>query len=320
MLQGFFISEFRFARTSILQDFGIRSNQILFPQLPLKRIPTMIYRPSISRCFFFATLAFISLTLSTETWAQFPDGLFGPGGLTNIPQQGQPTQFPQQQFPQQGQGQGGQQQGGGQRGGQQSAQTSQGGLAEVDPSSAVKFRQITDLRNKGFVGVTARRTTDLGFVGPAGTLSGPALVSGATFGGGVNAGGGGAAGRARGAMGGPLMGGGQFGQFGMAGSQNFFEVARGGLRGAVQMDFAYPQYSNEQVATQFASNFSRLPDTQNFAGQYQVTVNDKKATVTGWVRSQADSDRLMAQLRLQPGVYSIENNLQIGIPASAANQ
>jgi hypothetical protein len=101
-------------------------------------------------------------------------------------------------------------------------------------------------------------------------------------------------------------------QFGMAGNQNFFEVTRGALRGAVQLDFEYPEFTNTQVVNQFATSFSRLPETRSFTGQYQVTVNDKKATVTGWVGSKADSDRLIAQLRLQPGIYEIENNLQIG--------
>jgi hypothetical protein len=248
-----------------------------------------------------------------------------PGSSADIPSTGQAIPQQPQSGQQLGQGQG--QTGQGQQnqtGGQQTAQTNTGGGAvEIDPSQAVGFIEIENTRNQGFVGVAATRVTEPGFVGWPSDTSGPPLAEGATFGGGVNNGqggsfsstsrsggfGAGGLGGGRGGIGrlGGNLGGGQFG----TGSQNFFQVQRSGLRGAITPSFETAQVTNEQLVNNFNVSFSRLPQSQSFEGQYQVSVKDKRATVTGWVETQADANRLIAQLRFQPGIYSVDNQLEV---------
>jgi hypothetical protein len=161
-----------------------------------------------------------------------------------------------------------------------------------------------DVRNQGFVGATATRVRDFGFVGAAADLSGPPLAPEATFGGGVNntvGGGGGAGGRAAVGQG-----------FGAAGTQNGFSVTRQNLRARLVPSFSSPTQTASQVVSRFNNDFYRLPIAQEFSGEYEVSVNQRTATITGSVRSPADADRLIRQLRLQPGIYHIDNQLRIG--------
>lgn len=222
-----------------------------------------------------------------------------------------PTPTPTTQVPQQPTGQfptGQQQQ---QAGPQQSAQTSDGGVVDIDPSQAVQFNEFEDTRNQGFVGATGTRMNERGFVGaPSAFMGTPG-----DFGGSVNSqgGSGGNTGGQRGqtGFGGPQSGFGSTPLGQGAGLQNGFVVQRGGLRGAVRPSFRSPVVSDDRLTDQFSTSFSQLPQSQMFDGQYQVVVNNKTATVTGWVNSKAESDHLIAQLRFQPGIYEIENNLEI---------
>lgn len=246
----------------------------------------------------------------------FPGVSFGQGGLPAIPAQPSTPQFVQ---PTPQPGDGGQQPQPG--GGRQTGETSDGGLVEIDPFSAVEFAEFENTRNQGFVGATSTRLQELGFIGAPSQLFGnPAADANATFGGGVNttagtgASGGGGGGGGRSGFGGQGSGLGNFGstQFGQGtGNQNSFVVQRGPLRAAVNPNFTSPVASDNQVADRFAASFLRLPQSQLFNGQYQVVVRDKRATVSGWVNSQAESDHLVAQLRFQPGVYEVINNLEI---------
>ena len=57
------------------------------------------------------------------------------------------------------------------------------GVGEL--GSAVEFEEFDDTRNQGFVGVTADRIQESGFIGRSVLLGSP-LAEGASFGGGVN--------------------------------------------------------------------------------------------------------------------------------------
>ena len=198
--------------------------------------------------------------------------------------------------------------GGQQTGGHQTGNIGTQPDGNVDPVDAVKLETSEDTRNQGFIGSTATRVTELGFVGASSETSGPPLAAGATFGGGVNTGG--AAGGAGGGR--AAGGGGQIGQgFGGAGTQNGFSVTRQSLRARLVPSFSAPVVSSAVVADRFKASFARLPESLNMSGQYQVSVNNRTATITGFVPTRADSDRLVRQLRLQPGIYKIDNQLQV---------
>lgn len=158
-----------------------------------------------------------------------------------------------------------------------------------------------NVRNQGFVGATGQRIQSQGFVGPPGESLAPPLVDGATFGGGVNdsaAGGGG------GGFGGGNAGGNQTG-FGAAGQGKGFQVIRRGVRTALTPRFASPTYAVAEIPNRFNSRIRRQPVISNDSGGLFVSVNQRVATVTGFAQSQAERDRFIRQLRLEPGIDQI---------------
>ena len=163
-----------------------------------------------------------------------------------------------------------------------------------------------DNRNQGFVGATAPGVTENTFVGAASQTFG-ALADDATFGGGVNDGTPSSIPSGAGGGGGGGLGGGAGGFAGTAGGS----VIRSGLRTRLRPAFAAPIVSPRATENNFYNNLSRQPTAQSLIGRYQVTIENRTATVSGVVNTQADADRLIRQLRLQPGIYGIVNQLQI---------
>ena len=167
--------------------------------------------------------------------------------------------------------------------------------------------QIDDVRNQGFVGATAERIQGLGFVGPPGETSGPPLADGASIGGGVNDGGAAAGG---GAAGGGFGGGGGGGNnqqngFGGIGQGKGFQVVRKGVRTALTPRFASPTRSSRQISTRFSNRIRRQPNMANDGGGMFVSINGRVATVSGFAQSEAERSRFMRQLRLEPGIDRI---------------
>jgi hypothetical protein len=189
-------------------------------------------------------------------------------------------------------------------GGGESTSVGEGeGVGDLD--NAVQIESSDDVRNQGFVGATAPGIQGLGFVGAASENSGPPLASGATFGGGVNnsvnssfSAGGTNAGRGGGAG-------------GFTSADNGIRVTRRSLRAKLRPSFSSPRPAPEQVSNRFTDHFFRQPDSQNFQGQYSIRIENRTAYINGSVDSRADSDRLVRQLRLEPGVYAIVNQLKI---------
>lgn len=183
--------------------------------------------------------------------------------------------------------------------------TGGGGVGNIGPDAADLFGgfqsngEILDRRNQGFVGVTAERIQELGFVGPPGETSGPDLQDGASIGGGVNddqgSGGGGG--------GGNFNGGNQQNGFGGIGGQaKGFQVIRKGVRTALTPRFASPSRNTTDISSRFNNRIGRLPTMANDGGGLYVSINQRVATVSGYAQTEAERNRFIRQLRLEPGV------------------
>jgi hypothetical protein len=167
-----------------------------------------------------------------------------------------------------------------------------------------------DNRNQGFVGATAPAVAERNFVGSAsqtfGALGTTPNGETATFGGGVND---------SSNLSIPSSSAGGGGQGGFGGANNTgtsgVSVIRQNLRAHLRPAFSSPTVNPLYTAQQFTSNLSRQPGTENLQGRYQVYIQNKTATLIGSVQTQADADRIVRQLRLQPGVYHIENQLSV---------
>ena len=162
-----------------------------------------------------------------------------------------------------------------------------GELESVDP-----FRldfQIDDLRNQGFVGPTAEVINAQGFVGPPTQNSGPELAEEASVGGNVNAG--------RGARNATTSN--------VQLQQNGFVVQRQGIRARLVPSFAAPRTPGFVAQTRFQSRIVRQPVVRQLGQGVNVSVANRTATMTGFVRTDAERQILMRQLRLEPGVYQI---------------
>ncbi len=168
---------------------------------------------------------------------------------------------------------------------------------------------IQDNRNSGFVGPTAASLRQTGFVGPS-SLS----ISGGQTG--TNQAGQTGAARtttatnrgASGLVGTPGLGGRVGGAFGATGGQSTFQVNRSSVRTPLTNLIQAPIKPGNQVAAEFMDRVVRnaaIPQSG-----YTVSVQNRKATVTGRL-TKAEADRVIRQLNLQPGVYKIDNQLEI---------
>jgi len=186
---------------------------------------------------------------------------------------------------------------------------------DVDLSEGnVNIEVSENTRNQGFVGATTQDISnqETGFIGAASEMSGPPLVDGQNFGGGVNqftptipaannnaAGGG--------------------GQQGFGGTGNGVTIQRRSLRARLRPSFYAPPVPGRVVSNRFQSHFSRQPGSQLTGQGYSVRVENRTAFINGTVNTRADSERLERQLRLEPGVYKIVNELSISDNANNRN-
>ena len=176
-----------------------------------------------------------------------------------------------------------------------------GQTVQLDPFNV---EPIDDLRNQGFVGVTASRIQDKGFIGRPGELIAPPLAEGAFEAGtGVNE------------SSNPVVsiGGGNIGGqgAGFSPAQEGVVITRRGMRSRVQASFYAPQIPAQQITSRFANRISLQPGPQTPTRNYTINVQNRTAVLNGSVNTRAESERLERQLRLEPGVYKIVNKLQI---------
>ncbi len=186
---------------------------------------------------------------------------------------------------------------GNQGSGDTSTTRSNAGVGEAD--EAIDLETTPDQRNQGFVGATAEKILENGFIGF------PRLEGEASFGGGVNN-----------SVGAEINigtggGGGRGGAGGLGGNENGFNVQRQSVRARLVPNFYAPPRSSQQVVSRFSGHFSQQPGSNQTRGNYSIRIQNKTAFLNGSVFSQVDSQRLVRQLRLEPGVYKIVNQLRV---------
>ena len=170
------------------------------------------------------------------------------------------------------------------------------GVGEL--GSAVEFDEFEDNRNQGFIGTTAEKIQESGFVGRSELLGSP-LADGASFGGGVNN------------VDSNQINIGGTGAGGFGAATNGVQIIRRSMRSRVRPNFDAPKLSEAQVAGRFERRMDLQPGDIASSKNYSVSLKNRTATISGSVGSRADSDRLTRQLRLEPGVYKVVNRLKI---------
>ncbi|QEG22755.1 hypothetical protein [Mariniblastus fucicola] len=166
---------------------------------------------------------------------------------------------------------------------------SDGELDTVEPLG-LSF-EVIDRRNQGFVGATAESIGTNGFVGPITSEPDGELAEGRSIGGGVNEG---------------------LGNRGATTSssllqENGFTVERKGIRTRLRPAFAAPRTPGYVAQSRFQSRMTRQPVVHQFGQGVTVTVSNRTAVLTGVFASAAERDIVKRQLRLEPGVYQIDD-------------
>ena len=178
-------------------------------------------------------------------------------------------------------------------------------LEQVQPVRII--REIEDRRNQGFVGSTAAVSVEQGFVGPQGSDTALPIGDGRSFGGGTNGTGGGGGG---GGGGGNAGGGQNVGGQGTA-TTNGFTVVRRSVRARLSPQFTSRSLNDNAAQSRFLSHVYRQPAIQTLSPGLSVQFVGETAIISGVTASAADAERLVRQLRLEPGVYKIENQATV---------
>jgi hypothetical protein len=173
------------------------------------------------------------------------------------------------------------------------------GVGDLD--DAIDLQPTPDQRNQGFIGSNSVRIQESGFIGAPGEIAGPGLADDATLGGGVNNQGGSSV---------SIGTGGGRGGFNAA-ADNGFTVPRRSVRARLVPSFYSPPRPSQQVVSRFTNHFQQQPSAWQTGNNYSINIQNRTAFVNGTVGTRADSERLVRQLRLEPGVYKIVNQLQI---------
>ena len=181
------------------------------------------------------------------------------------------------------------------------------GEVNLDDAASLDFGgDDEDNRNQGFIGNTSTRVGVQGFVG-AGSVVGPQLSNQddviASYGG-------------------------EFEGFSGENSRsavvptpnrNGFQTAtplgstviRQNVRARLRPSFFSPSIAPARVQDQFVSVVSRQPVAQSLIGRFSIRVQNKTAYIQGTVNNSREASYIERQLRLQPGVYRIVNQLQV---------
>lgn len=173
-----------------------------------------------------------------------------------------------------------------------------------------------DERNQGFIGPNAQQIITQGFVGASTQLSGGQPADGTFFGGGVNTQGAGAGGGVGGAQGLRATGNtGGLNRNGMGGLGGFGNNATAGVRRNVRNRLVNQVQVNRvpaaEVAQRFTTRLDRIPLAVNAGNDVKIALEKGTAVLTGSVPSSEAASRIERQLRLEPGVYKIDNRLEV---------
>ena len=169
--------------------------------------------------------------------------------------------------------------------------TDSDGMIEAVEPVRLEF-DIPDRRNQGFVGSTAAGIDSRGFVGPQTTDPDTAdgIAEGRFIGGNVNV----DLGNRPATQATPLQ-------------ENGFTVQRRGMRSRMRPAFAAPQMSGAVTTSRFVSRMTRQPVVRQFGQGVSMTISNRTAVLTGVMTSNAEREIIKRQLRLEPGVYRIED-------------
>ncbi|MFM7739011.1 MAG: BON domain-containing protein [Planctomycetota bacterium] len=173
-----------------------------------------------------------------------------------------------------------------------------------------------DERNQGFIGPNAQQIITQGFVGASTQLSGAQPANGTSFGGGVNTQSGGAGGGIGGAQGLRATGtNGGRNRNAMGGLGGFGNTATAGVRRNVRNRLVNQVQVNRvpaaEVAQRFTTRLDRIPLEANAGNDVKIALEKGTAVLTGSVPSSEAANRIERQLRLEPGVYKIDNRLEV---------
>ena len=173
-----------------------------------------------------------------------------------------------------------------------------------------------DERNQGFIGPNAQQIITQGFVGASTQLSGGQPADGTFFGGGVNTQGAGAGGGVGGAQGLRATGNtGGLNRNGMGGLGGFGNNATAGVRRNVRNRLVNQVQVNRvpaaEVAQRFTTRLDRIPLAVNAGNDVKIALEKGTAVLTGSVPPSEAASRIDRQLRLEPGVYNIDNRLEV---------
>lgn len=99
---------------------------------------------------------------------------------------------------------------------------------------------------------------------------------------------------------------------GFGGSQYVQQIPRGGVRARLVNRVGGVRPTGQFVRERVESRFLQTPALQSssLAG-VSISVDNGTATLTGVASSQEIADRLVRQLRLEPGVYKVDNRLTV---------
>jgi len=159
----------------------------------------------------------------------------------------------------------------------------------------ISIPEFDDNRNQGFIGATGTNVQDFGFVGGLSQFVGGSTEG--SFGGDVNTTSG-AGGR----------GGGNAG-FAGGGTANGFQLMRPKyIRTRLRVNFDAPKIPNEFISNQFSNRLNQLPAVGG-SPDVNVSINNRTATITGSTLSSEAAVRIERQLRLEPGVSRVVNQL-----------
>jgi hypothetical protein len=173
-----------------------------------------------------------------------------------------------------------------------------------------------DERNQGFIGPNAQQIITQGFVGASTQLSGAQPADGTSFGGGVNTQGAGAGGGVGGSQGLRATGAaGGLGRNAMGGLGGFGGGATAGVRRNVRNRLVNQVQVNRvpaaEVAQRFTTRLDRIPLAVNAGNDVKIALENGTAVLIGSVPSSEAASRIERQLRLEPGVYKIDNRLEV---------
>jgi len=171
------------------------------------------------------------------------------------------------------------------------------GDGEIDSVEPIRLEfEIPDRRNQGFVGATAPGIDDAaspesGFVGPITDDPTGDDAEGRFIGGGTNAG---IGNRTATTSSAELQ-------------ENGFSVQRRGIRTRLRPAFAAPTIPSFVAERRFQSRMTRQPVVSQFGQGVTISIGNKTAVMSGFVRSTSEREIIKRQLRLEPGVYKIDD-------------